>query len=287
MGNIEQTQSGYQQKPSEFDDQFNLRKRHRLARFHLLKNTVQSKIARRLLRCKLDISYGNSEGQKLDIFPAICEGAPVLFFIHGGYFRALDKSQYSYIARHMVKSGYTVVLVNYDLAPRVPVSEIVQQVLASFTWVREHIFDWNGDPSQVVLCGHSVGSFLAVKILEQKWPNGSGIRKAALLSGLYDLGPMKQSFLNRDLKLTDAIVRQLNPRTTTILEHPDILVAVGKKETEEFIFQSRNFHQELLDAGANSERMILPGINHYTMSRLLAQKENPVMDWIASRDFRP
>ncbi|MCV0424229.1 MAG: alpha/beta hydrolase [Roseibium sp.] len=264
----------------EFEDQFNLRKRHPFSRYNLVLNVFQSMMVRAQLTCSIDVSYGDSEGQKLDIFPAKAEAAPVFIFIHGGYFRALDKSQYSYIARQAVKAGYTTVLVNYDLAPGVSVEEIVRQNLSAFTWIKNTIHKWNGDPSRITLCGHSVGAFLSAKILERYWPGGSGITKAALLSGLYDLGPMKRSFLNRELHLSDSDIENLNPVASETKQRPEILVSVGENETEEFIKQSRTYSDALTGAGVRNTFQRLPGIDHYTMSRLLAGRKNPVMDWI-------
>lgn len=265
----------------DIDSQFDLRRRHPIARYHLLTNLVQSHVARYRFSCSLDVGYGSSAGQKLDVFPAQISNAPVFLFIHGGYFRALDKSQYRYIANRMVRQGYTVVLVNYDLAPTVRVAEIIRQVLLSFHWVRENIPEWNGDPERITLCGHSVGAFLAARILEEEWAGGSGIRKAALLSGLFDLGPMKRSFLNRDLHLSDADAANLNPRAEAITERPDILVAVGSRETGQFISQSKDYSGQLARAGIRAQLMVLPKINHYSMSRLLANRRNPVMNWIS------
>lgn len=265
---------------NDFDDQFNLRRRHPIGRTVLLLNLAGSLLAQTFLTCSLDIPYGESAGQKLDIFPAGRPEAPVFVFIHGGYFRSLDKSQYRYLARRMAKLGHTTVLVNYDLAPTVPVSEIIRQVISSFQWIGENIHRWNGDRGRIVLCGHSVGAILAVKILQQDWPGGSGIRKAALLSGLYDLGPMKRSYLNMDLHLTDNDVCRMSPMFGTLAERPDILIAAGGNETHEFIAQSKSFSAKLKDDGIPNDLVILPGINHYSMSRLLAGQRNRLMDWL-------
>ncbi|MEM9634916.1 MAG: alpha/beta hydrolase [Pseudomonadota bacterium] len=265
---------------AEFDEQFNLRKRHPFARFHLLMNEFQSHFVQRVQKCQLDISYGDSPGQKIDIFPAAKVGSPVFVFIHGGYFRALDKRQYRYMAQPLAKLGYTVALVNYDLAPQVKVSEICQQVLRSFQWIRDNIDKWNGDPHRLVLCGHSVGAFLAAKILEGEWPGGSGVEKAVLLSGLYDLGPMKRSFLNRDLHLDDIDVANLNVRPAALKTPAKILVAVGSDETEQFVSQSCRYSRDLENLKFNNDLWILEGLNHYTMSRLLSHKNSPIFEWV-------
>ena len=268
----------------EIDKQFDLRRRHRLARLHLVRNAIESRLAQRELRCELDVAYGESEGQKLDIFPAGAAGAPVFVFIHGGYFRALGQERLPVHREPMVRSGFTVVLVNYDLAPRVRISEIVRQVRSSFEWFRANVRQWNGDPGSIVLCGHSVGSFLAARVLEADWPGGSGIQRTALLSGLYDLGPLQRSYLNSDLRLSQADVPSLNPRADAMAERPDILVAVGAAETREFVTQSQDYSRRLTEATIDNELMVLPRVNHYTMARLLARKRNPVMDWITDSE---
>ncbi len=264
------------------DDQFNLRRRHPLARHYLLVNAFQSLLARSFLKCELDVSYGDTDGQSVDIFPASESSSPVFVFIHGGYFRALDKRHYRYISQLTKRAGYTCVLVNYDLAPRVRVAEIVEQVLRSFAWVRGNINRFNGDPDDLILCGHSVGAFLVAKILEHDWPaeDGRAITRAALLSGLYDLGPMKASYLNEDLQLTDADVAALSPVKRSIRQTPELLVAVGETETAEFLRQSRSYAEKLRQDGVAHELVVLPRANHYSMSRTLATGGNVVAKWV-------
>lgn len=263
---------------TNFDDQFNLRKRHPLGRLHLLKNLVQSYFARASLDSNLDISYGNTPGQKIDIFPASRANAPVFVFVHGGYFRALDKNQYSYMAKPFVGSGCTVALVNYDLAPKVTVAEIVEQNVQAFNWLRNNIANWNGDPNNMVLCGHSVGAFLVTKIIENDLQTGgkSAITGAALLSGIYDLTKIKQSYLNNDLNLSDQDVSALSPIFGETRGFPPTLVAVGDEETDEFIKQSNQYSEKLELTGVCQRYMLLENKNHYTVSRLLSKTTNPL-----------
>ena len=269
---------------SNLDEQFNLRKSHRTGKYFLLLNQLQSLVARWSLECSLDVSYGESRGQRVDIFPAEGDASGVFVFIHGGYFRALDKAQYRYIARRMVPEGYTTVLVNYDLAPRVSVAEIVRQVSRSFSWLCRNLHRWNGDPRRIVLCGHSVGAFLVAKLLEQEGAPAASdacrVRKVVLLSGLYDLGPMRQSYLNQTLGLTSSDVETLSPISCALKQSPEILVAVGEEETAEFIRQSEEYSKKLRNDGVANDLLVMPGIHHYTMSRLLARSDNPLMRWI-------
>ncbi|WP_053042824.1 alpha/beta hydrolase [Thalassomonas actiniarum] len=261
------------------DEQFNLRKRHPLGRVHLLANKLQSCVARLTLRKSLDISYGHSSGEKVDIFPAAHPNAPVFFFIHGGYFRALDKRQYNYIAKPFVAAGCTVVLINYDLAPAVSVKDIIGQNIKAFKWVRENISRWNGNPGNIVLCGHSVGAFLVAKILEFDWEQEvrQSISGAALLSGLYDLSNMKQSYLNKSVRLSDDDVATLSPMFADTSGFPSVIVAVGEDETEEFVEQSQTYAKKLQASKSLDECLLLKSKNHYTVSRLLGNRNNALM----------
>ena len=268
----------------QFDEGLNLRKRHPFGRGWLMLNKLQSVVAIASLPNDLDVTYGDSGGQKLDIFPGPKAGSPVFIFIHGGYFRALDKSQYRYIAGRMNRLGYTTVLVNYDLAPAVPASEIIQQVFRSFQWITQNIHKWHGDAAHLHLCGHSVGALLAAKILELTGTSEIGddgvIKSALLLSGIYDLKSLQQSYLNEDLHLSDDDVRNLSADASLIKSSTDILVAVGGKETGEFIRQSECYVRQLSEHASAPTFLQLEGINHYSMSRLLTRRRSPILRWL-------
>ncbi|WP_444931059.1 alpha/beta hydrolase [Microbulbifer sp. SSSA002] len=263
----------------EYDDQFNLRKRHPLGRVHILVNELQSYIARKTLDRSIDVSYGNSPGEKLDIFPAQHRDAPVFVFIHGGYFRALDKKQYSYIAKPFVEAGCAVALVNYDLAPAVSVKDIIEQNIKAFLWIYENIDRWNGNPNNIVICGHSVGAFLVAKILTFEWAPEirQSINGAIMLSGLYDLTKMRLSFLNESLHLSEDDVASLSPIFGNIQCLPKAIVAVGEDETEEFIDQSKRYAGKLQEANSPYEYLLLKDKNHYTVSRMLSNRNNDLM----------
>lgn len=267
---------------TNYDDQFNLRKRHPFGLFHLLTNELQSSVTRALFKSSLDVRYGDTSGEKVDVFPAKRANAPVFVFIHGGYFKALDKKQYSYIAKPFVNAGCTVALINYDLAPMVSVEEIIEQNIKAFAWLYENISRWNGNPNNIVICGHSVGAFLAAKILEFDWKPEirNSISGAALLSGIYDLTKVKQSYLNESLKLSDDDVMNLSPIFGNISGFPHAIVAVGEDETEEFIEQSQRYADKLADSKSSSEYILLDGKNHYTVSRMLSNSNNRLMQKI-------
>lgn len=263
-----------------FDWELNLKKRYPSGRWWGAVNEAQSYLTR-LLYPNVCEQYGPGRGQAVDIFPAKEKQAPILIFIHGGYFKALDKRSYSFIAAKYVKLGFTTVLVNYDLCPFVTVQAITEQVQSSIKWIHKNIHCWNGDPHNMVLCGHSVGAFLVSKLLRQ-YPVHSlkGIKLAVLLSGIYDLKPLKNSYLNDWLNLSQGDVEQLNEMTPLPKNATPLLVAAGGNETHEFIRQSREYAALQGAPQLEGGLTLLEKHNHYTMVRMLTDNKSPIQQGI-------
>ena len=121
--------------------------------------------ARAKLRCHVDVPYGIRPLEMLDVFPASGEAAPVLLFIHGGYRRALDKRDQSFIAPTFVRAGATVVLPNYSLCPSVGIEDIALEMTRAVAWTWRHAADYAIDPNRIVVAGHSAGGHLAAMLL--------------------------------------------------------------------------------------------------------------------------
>src|SRR5438445_156719 len=118
----------------------------------------ESAKARAELSCRLDVAYGPSAGETLDVFPAPGSGpAPVHVFIHGGYWHRLDKADGSFVARGLLPAGAAVVVINYALIPTVQMAELVSQCRASIAWVHRHAASFGGDPRRTFVSGHSAG----------------------------------------------------------------------------------------------------------------------------------
>jgi len=172
---------------------------------------TESVAARQELVCQLDIAYDNEEKGSLDFFSATQKtGArPSLIFIHGGYWKAMDKSDYSWIARPWVQQGAHVLVINYMLCPKATIGEIVKQVRRGYRWIVDHSATLGLDPSRLTLVGHSAGAHLAAAILtDPQLPAPSAILG---LSGIYDLTPLVQTSMNQELKLDEPIARALSP----------------------------------------------------------------------------
>ena len=120
--------------------------------------------------CYLDRQYGDSPGETLDIFPARKGDGTCMMFIHGGFWRAMDKQDFSFLAPAWVDAGVSIVAVNYDLCPKVSVEEIVRQMLRASGWLWKHAEDYGMDQDRLYVAGHSAGGHLAAMMMAARWP---------------------------------------------------------------------------------------------------------------------
>lgn len=202
---------------------------------------------RQRLRCTLDLPYGDDASERLDLFhPAPgAHPAPVLVYLHGGYWRALHKGDQSFVASAFVDAGALVVLPDYALCPEVSVEHIVMQMVRALVWVHDHVHRHGGDPRRVVVAGHSAGGHLAAMLLCCRWQELRAdlpphwLTKAVSLSGVFDLQPLRHApFIAGDLGLSVAQARRLSP---CLLPPPagELIALVGADESDEFLRQNR------------------------------------------------
>lgn len=235
--------------------------------------------------CVLDVAYGTGMRETLDIFPAARTapgGVPVLVFIHGGYWRALDKSDHSFIAPPFTQAGFCVVVVNYALCPGTPeapvtIPHIVRQMEKAVAWVARSITGHGGDARRITVAGHSAGGHLAAMMLTSVWslignglPDGL-VRSALSISGVHDLAPLKDTpFLQDALHLTDQHVLQDSPSRLLAPERGILYCVAGGDESEEFRRQNGLVLQSW---GEHSvpRCQILPGLHHFSILDTLAQ----------------
>jgi arylformamidase len=226
---------------------------------------------------QLDVRYGGGPNEHLDIFPAAQPDAPVLVFIHGGYWRAMDKREFSFVAPPFTRQGACVVIPNYALAPKVTLPQITMQIVQALAWAWRHIGRHGGNPNRITVAGHSAGGHLAAMMLACVWPvfgrdfPADLVKGALSISGLHDLEPiMHTPFLQPSLRLTQQQVRQASP---ALLPPPaeGVLYAVnGGDESEEFHRQSR-----LIQEAWGEQRVpvceALPGLNHFSVMDALVE----------------
>ncbi len=239
--------------------------------------------ARASLQCNLDIAYGEGPNETLDIFPAKQKNAPVVVFIHGGYWRSLDKADHSFVAPPLHDMGACVVVVNYALCPGtseqpVTIPDIAQQIAKALAWTWHHIAQYGGNPQQVVVAGHSAGGHLAAMLLACDWKKidpsipAHWIQKALSISGLYDLTPLRKSpFLQTSLKLTAQHARMASPALWPRPKKGVLYTVAGGDESAEFLRHNRLIHQTW---GPKTVPVCedLAGLNHFSIVTDLTKK---------------
>ncbi len=237
---------------------------------------------------QLDLRYGDGDGETLDIFPAAAPDAPVLVFIHGGYWRSLDKSDHSFVAPALNAAGATVVVPNYALCPAVGIEHITLQMARAVAWVWQHAADFGADRTRLALVGHSAGGHLATMLLCCRWrelqAEGAAemplqpLAGALAISGLYDLEPLRHTpMLQGDLQLTPASVARLSPAFFPRPKSARLMAAVGLDESEEFLRQNRLI-RDVWGPTAVPACETLPGANHFTVLNRLADPQGRLHD---------
>ncbi len=244
---------------------------------------AQGAAVRRQRRGLFDLAYGATAAETLDLFPAVSADAPLLVFIHGGYWRSLDKSDFSWIAPPFVDHGAAVALLNYGLAPATPLEEIVRQVLRALAWLYRHGSRYGYDGERIVVSGHSAGAHLTAMALAALWPVFDAalppklIKAGLAISGLYDLEPLLYApFVNADLRLDPERVYRLSPVHLPPATDTPLATAVGALESAEFRRQNALIAQHWPQVFLRD--VPLPGANHLTVCDALADVESPLFD---------
>jgi arylformamidase len=227
--------------------------------------------AREALRPAQDLRYGDGPKETLDLFVPGGHARGTLVFVHGGYWRALDKSDHLYVAVPFVEAGYAVAVINYDLCPSVAIATIVDECRRAVGWVAREGPRHGANAERIVVSGHSAGGHLAAMLLatpESAWGLARHpVAGAVSISGVHDLRPLVLFSFNADFRLDDAEAARLSPVLHRPATDAPIVVAVGADETSEFVRQA----QLLWDAWpANRPAgvpgpLVIPKRNHFSV----------------------
>lgn len=224
---------------------------------------------RRDLAGELRIPYGPTLDEFVDVFPSQTPGSPVLVFIHGGWWRSMQSTDFHMVARGPVDLGVTVVMVNYSLCPKVSVSEITRQNRAALAWTYRNIERFNGDPDAIVIAGHSAGGHQVGMLSVTDWVGEYGlpsdiVKGGVPISGLFDLRPFRYSWLQPKLLLTHETIVRESPidLVETSPQLPPLLVTLGGDESAEFHRQSREFMEVWARFGGKATAFDQPGKDH-------------------------
>ena len=241
----------------------------------------QGAMTRRRRAGLIDMPYGDDSGERLDFFPAMQRNSPLLVFIHGGYWRSLDKFDFSWIAPPFLDAGVSVAFLNYGLAPRVPIDEIVRQQLRAMAWLYKRAEELGFDNGRIVVSGHSAGGHLTAMMMAAVWPAfdpalpADLVKGGVAISGLYDLEPLVPlQFINADLNLDVASARAVSPVHLPAASDAPLVTAVGALESSEFKRQTQLIRTAWRrNAGADIEAA---GANHLTVCDVLGDADSPL-----------
>ena len=229
-----------------------------------------SAVTRARHRHLLDLRYGPGPLQTVDLFLPERMPGGTFVFIHGGYWRALDKADFHFVAGPLLEQGIAVAVANYDLCPAVSIAKIVDQCRQLMVWIARQGPRHGVPADNVVVGGHSAGGHLAAMMLATDW-EALGLTRdpfvgGVTLSGVHDLKPLVLSSMNSDLRLTNAEAARISPVNHVSLSPAPMLVAVGGAETSEFIRQA----QLLWDAWPENAQpaagpLIVAGRHHFNV----------------------
>ena len=224
--------------------------------------------ARKKINGSYDIRYGDKPKQTLDLhLPQDENNPPLLVYIHGGYWRAIDKNDHSFVTLPYLKKGIAVSNLNYDLCPSVTLDEIVNEIIEAFQFIINKSYDWQ--TSGIFLIGHSAGAHLVAELLGRPFfdreTEESKVKGAILLSGIYEPEVVLGLDVNEDIRLNDKIASDCNVMRKPPLTKSPIMICVGGDEPEGWIDQSRRYAEVCRSQNLSVDFQIVEDANHFSL----------------------
>jgi len=215
----------------------------------------------------LDIPYGKTPRERLDLFLAAKPNAPTLAFIHGGYWQLAnsDKENYAFLAEGILPNGINLAMIEYTLAPAARMDQIVAEVQRAIHWLTEHLSDYGADPRRLYVSGHSAGGHLTAMTMPLR-----AVRGGLAISGLYDLEPIRLNYLNEKLGLDAAEAERNSPLLHLPPMAGELIVAYGTGELPELCRQSIDYAHAWTERGLAGHLMPVDGADHFTVLETLA-----------------
>jgi arylformamidase len=233
---------------------------------------ARSASVRQNRRGHLDLEYGDTPRQRLDLFLADSPRAPTLMFIHGGYWQMNDKERFAFVAEGPLAHGINVAVVEYTLAPDVRLDQIVAETHRSIAWLTKHLGDYGADPARIYVSGQSAGGHLTATMMSL-----GAVKGGLAISGLYDLEPIRLNYLNIKLGLDAAEARRNSPLLQLPPTARPLVIAYGTAELPELCRQSLDYAHAWVGRGLPGRLLPVDGANHFTILESLADSDGVLM----------
>ncbi len=209
----------------------------------------------------LGVPYGKRERNKWDLFPGDA-GKPCLIHIHGGYWQMRSKDTFSCLAEGVAAHGWSVALPGYTLAPEASLTEIVAELRTALGWLEDHRQEY-GIFGPLILSGWSAGGHLTAMVMDHP-----AIAAALAISGIYEIGPLRDTYLNDKLRLSDQEIAALSPLRLTSAAKP-LAIAYGTKELPAIVQNSRAYHKKRAGEHLRGDLTPVAGADHFTILETL------------------
>lgn len=236
----------------------------------MARRLAMSQAARASTPHRLKVPYGPGPDATLDLFfppDRAPRPAPVLMFIHGGFWKSLDAATFSFVGGAFAPAGALVAVIDYPLIPSVRMDEIVNHTRGAIGWLAAHAAEHGGDPGRIHVAGHSSGGHLTALALDPCWRAAAGVSAGAIrgglaISGVFELEPLRRSFQQDTIGFTSEEAAHWSPARSVPRGAAPLIVAVGGAETQEFVDQSLDFGQAWRDAGNEAAIHVAAQANH-------------------------
>ncbi len=232
----------------------------------------------------LDLAYDDGPRDKLDLFHCGERDAPLLVFIHGGYWQRGDKSVFSFIAEPFIELGVDVALIGYQLCPETDMSSMVAQIRKAIIWLWRNAAQTRTAPDRINICGHSAGGHLTAMMLATKWTQlgddlpDNLLKTAIPMSGLYQLEPLRQTTISDALGMDASIAHGNSPYFLKPATAAPILVTIGGDESVQLHWQTDQFVEQWSRYQAPVETHVEPDVDHFDLVNRLARGDSEIFN---------
>ena len=222
----------------------------------------------------LDVPYGPKDRMKFDLYPAKDSNAPCLVFIHGGYWQRNRREDFAAFAAGVMAHGWSVAMLGYSLAPEATLAEIVAEINQSLTWLATQGDNHGLANGPIIVSGWSAGGHLTAMTLAHP-----AVVAGVAISGVFDLAPIRETYLNDKLRLSDRDVADLSPLKLPPVPKP-LLLTYGTSELQALISDSRDLHASRSAAHAPGALLPIPRADHFTILQQLQSADSALVGHI-------